>query len=50
MSDKPHREVITIHGATVTLEQAVAPVAILGVTGAGTCSKRKELFDFEYRP
>ena len=30
MSDKPHREVITIHGATVTLEQAVAPVAILG--------------------
>jgi len=33
MPGKPYREVITIHGANVTLERATPPIENLGVIG-----------------
>ncbi|MBT4749860.1 MAG: hypothetical protein HOO19_11050, partial [Rhodospirillaceae bacterium] len=50
MPSKPYREVITIHGTNVTLEQSAPPVENLGVTSGQDMFKKVDFFDPKFRP
>ena len=50
MPGKPYREVITIHGANLTLERATPPIENLGVIGGQDMFKKVDLFDPKFLP
>ena len=50
MPDKPFRELITIHGSNVTLEQAASPIENLGVVGGGGKFKKVDFLDPKFQP
>jgi mannose-6-phosphate isomerase-like protein (cupin superfamily) len=50
MPDKPYREVITIHGTNVTLEQGASPIENLGVVGGQEMFKHVNFLDPKFRP
>ncbi len=49
MPGKPYREVITIHGTNVTLEQAASPIENLGVIDGQDMFKKVDFFDPKFR-
>ena len=50
MPGKPYREVITIHGTNVTLEQAASPIGNLGVIDGQDMFKKMDFFDPKLHP